>query len=454
VIAVRRLSVIVLGLLSILACEVDPPPPPSLDDVLGRFGVRQQVTSQGDSSRPEIRLFIDRSLSMRGFVEAGDSQYRRILDAVLDHAESSGCALHPFGFASGVEPLAGGGKLELALQSSFYDGLNTDFQGLFARAVPRPGEVSVIVSDFVQSAGGEDQRALVAAMNDHDAARWQVLLLAFRSAFRGWYYVETPGAAERRFHLDLDGVTAATGRPFYVLVLSSSRRDLEAFRRYVLADVHGDEELAPSQPALEAIDVEAVPAEPAGGAGRWSRSQQLERSLPAVSAGSGHVSSFIALGGDHDQLPPLRLAVAARARTPLRSMGDLAIEVAAKTRSRTGWRDKPSAVPRAEWAPPSKGRPMDGAALNTPDAGASFVISLDVPRPSRGAWDVYRVRVAPGEGNLLPPLWVESWTAYDDSLPANANRTLKLRLLVEALIRAIQERVPILDEFILVRRED
>ncbi len=448
-----RAIVCVAGLLAVSGCgDSGLPSAPTPEDFLPRFGVPPSAASAGEAERPKIRLYIDRSWSMRGFVEARGSRYQHVLSSLLDNAAASRCPFQPFGFDVKVEPLQGGGQS--AESPWFYNGLKTDLRRLFAQAAPRSGEVSVVMSDFVQSAGGEDQRALAAAVDGGDAAEWQVLLLAFRSAFHGWYFVEKPGAAEHKFQVDFDGATSATGRPFYLLVLAKRRRDLDSFRRYVLADIQDDEELQPSEPALRVADVQlATEARPAADeANRWSRSQQLEGDLHDVSGSAGHVNSFIALGEGSQRMPPLRLAVTASARTPLRSISDLEIERAAKERRRAGWLDRPAVEARAEWAPAPRTEKDGGK--DSPGADAGFVLTIPLARPAAGAWSLDRVRVTPGQGNLLPPLWVESWTAQDDSLPANANRTFKLRLLVEVLIRSIQERIPILDEFILVRRAE
>lgn len=441
-----------LALLATLGCGDTGTSSPSPNEFLPRFGLPRKLAEESGTERPEIRLYLDRSKSMRGFVEPRSSKYRQVLNLLLDRAAVSHCPFRAFGFADDVEVLSSGSQP--AETPSFYAGLHTDLRHLFVDAAPRIGAVSIVVSDFVQSADGDDQRALAAAVDGRDAAEWQVALLGFRSTFHGSYFVERPGATARVFPLDLDGATASAGRPFYLLVLARRRRDLDAVRRLLLADLKPDQELDPSEPALQVADVQLAPDGPATAEeeSRWSRSQQLEGDLRGAAGPYARVNSFIALGEDSERLPPLRLAVTASPRTPLRSISDLEIARSAKERRGGRWRDAPAFDARADWAP----APKVSKGGESPASGgeASFVLTLPLPRPADATYAIYRARVMPGQGNLLPPLWVESWTTDDDSTKDYGNRTFKLRLLVDVLIRSIQERVPILDEFILVRRAE
>jgi hypothetical protein len=72
------------------------------------------------------------------------------------------------------------------------------------------------------------------------------------------------------------------------------------------------------------------------------------------------------------------------------------------------------------------------------------------PAPPLKSWDIYRVRLRSGEGNLDPPAWARDWSTRNDQLTAQDNRTLHLEMLLEAMVRAVTENVILLDHFIAV----
>jgi hypothetical protein len=435
------------------SCRDDAlPRSPRLDEILQQFAVRRDDPPKPSEKPPEIRVFLDRSESMRGFAAAGGSRYQQVLGAILNHAVTSGGVLQIFGFAAGIERL---GVQTDPSEPRFYNGAETDFRDLFSYAAPRPGSVSIIISDFVQSVEGGDQRELIASLSRNQGGEnRQIQLLAFRSAFQGLYFVETRGSGARKFHVDLDGSSPLNSRPFYLLVIADSKNALEDARRYLFSDIRADQELKPCEAAFEVVDVHlASETRPTGTEeNRWSHSLQLEQKLWEVASGGGRINSFIALGDDYRPLPSLRVEIGARARTPLRSITDLQIQSEARTRDRTGWHPRTAVMPQVDWAPDGKGHPAVKETPIAPNSDWGFVLNLPLPWPPRDTWDVYRVRIEPGKGNLLPPLWVESYTTYDDSQPDNANRTLRFKIFVEALIRSIQEHVTVLDQYVLVRR--
>ena len=93
------------------------------------------------------------------------------------------------------------------------------------------------------------------------------------------------------------------------------------------------------------------------------------------------------------------------------------------------------------------------AAVNTsvtgkPD-GSEFTLAYSgLARPAPGSWDVYRVRMRAGTGNLAMPAWVRQWSTPSDVSPTAADKTLNIDLLVEAMVRAITEEIVFSDHFI------
>ena len=50
------------------------------------------------------------------------------------------------------------------------------------------------------------------------------------------------------------------------------------------------------------------------------------------------------------------------------------------------------------------------------------------------------------------PAWVRDWNTDDDSTPGVGNKTFRLSLLVEAMIRAITEDAPFCEQYICLGR--
>ena len=73
---------------------------------------------------------------------------------------------------------------------------------------------------------------------------------------------------------------------------------------------------------------------------------------------------------------------------------------------------------------------------------------MTLRKPEANSWDIYFVKMRAGDGNLSVPAWVSDWNTEDDTLAENGNRTFQLKLIAEAMINAISERV-VFCEYIL-----
>lgn len=454
----RQLALIVSLALPALACE-PLNRPPEVTEVLHQFGVSPE-SHEREQTPPKVRLYFDRSLSMRGFVAVDGSLYLRVVEALLDHAATTAAEVEQFGFDTQPR-LLGDAETSLAMTPGFYNGRDSNFQRLFAEAAPSPGKVSVVVSDLVQSVKGTDARALASALRDLGKANPEILLLAFRSAFQGKYYVEAPASQEKTLPIDFDGMSSHSGRPFYVLVLAASQEDLDFCRRNLYADFPAAERYLASEAAFEVVDLAPVP-EGEVHDNRWN----LFRKSTAVEVlPRGRTISLLALGPSQLSPPLLRLTMTVEKRAPLRSLVDLDWELSARALRQRKWETKETAglEPRLRWAPkppaPQEGgerreRPREETSSSEAKPETSEIwLELPVERPPSGGWDAYRLRMKPGAGNLLPPFWVEAWSTDDDGDPSQAHRTLQLDLFVEALIRSIQERVVLTDQLILLGKE-
>lgn len=418
-----------------------PPAPPKNADFLKAFQAERAAAPQAgkEPSRP-LHLYIDSSQSMRGFVANADSGYRNAIDFLLDRSATAGYPLEVFRFADGIAPL-GNVAASAVLEPSFYSGAETSFPNLLAHIGEdeRSGAISVIVSDLVQSGRTGDQRALVLAFQEVAKRGRQVVLLAFRSSFTGTYFVESRRQGRpKSLTLNLDGRTADRSRPFYMILIADRGTDLAEVRRYLLPDIQGNQEFDASSPALTVEGVEYVPPD-LGTMSLWNVYRVAE-SLPGV-VGHRATLSFMEIGNPTAETSPVRLGLKIPASGPqsnrlLRSPRDL--EFLAERRS----------FREGRWTKLQEVDLSPEALFRSADLGLTY----QVPRPAVSSWDVYRVRISPGPGNLRLPAWVEDWTTPDDSLEMWGNRTLKLDLFIEAMNRSIKEKVPLSDQFILFGR--
>lgn len=376
---------------------------------------------------------------MRGFVAVEASAYRRALDFLLDRSATAGYPLEVFQFSHKVTSLGNVGTATV-LDPAFYSGGETSFPNLLGHIVEsgEPGTISLIVSDVVQSGRTGDQRDLVLAFQKVAKAGKQVAMLAFRSAFRGTYWVESKRIGRTRFELNLDGRTSDQGRPFYVILIADTREELAEARRYLLPDIDGYEEFDASSPGLLVEDVAFVPPDLQGGA-LWN----LYRAAEKLPGGSGYRAalSFVEIGATAAETSPLRLRLKTPASGPqstgaIRSPGIMEFSVERRTYRNGRWSEIEAVPMRPE------------ALFKASDLDVTYPF----PRPRPMTWDVYRVRMSPGPANLRVPSWVDEWTTLDDSLEMWGNRTLKLDLFVEAMNRSIRERVPFTEQFILLGR--
>ena len=451
---------ITLTLLALVTSGCEPMSrPPEVQEVLENFGVTAKPEKRELTPPPRIRLYLDRSLSMRGFTAIDGSLYRRVVEALQDHAATTATEVQQFGFD--IEPrLLSAEEQTLAMTPGFYDGRASNFPRLLAEAAPAPGVVSIVVSDLVQSVSGTDARSLASALRDLGKTHPEVLLLAFRSAFQGTYYVEAPGSQQRSLQIDFDGMSQHTGRPFYVLVLAASPADLEFCRRNLYADLPAKERYLASEAAFEVVDLAPVPEREV----RDNRWNLFRRSTAVDELPRGRTISLLALGPSQLSPPALHLEITIEKRAPLRSLVDLDWELSARALRQGKWETKEitGLEPRLRWAPkppvPQGGerRERPREETSSPEAKpetSEIWLELPVERPPTGGWDAYRLRLQPGAGNLLPPFWVEAWSTDDDGDLSQAHRTLQLDLFVEALIRSIQERVVLTDQLILLGKE-
>jgi len=421
----------------------EPPPPPVGGEIVQRLDPGSAlVSNEAATTEPQrkILLYVDGSASMKGFVAQPPSTYWQALNFLLDRISTAKYDLGVHQFSDRVSDL-GNTSAASILSPAFYSGKETSFPLLFEHIAreTRREDVAIVISDLVQSGRTGDQRALVTAFQKLTLKKPAILLLAFRSAFQGTYFVEGRRIVGPKIQLNLDGRTPERARPFYVLLIAGSASGLEEARNLLLPDIGANEEFEASKPALALAAAEFLPPN-SGELPVWNAYRPVKK-LPLKSGVSVEALSFLEIS------PPV--VEPARLRLQLQCAGECAAS-ALRTPERLRFEITHSAQRGGKW---SAVKPVDSRAQALFSSDRKH-LSLDYafPRPQALSWDVYRVRVMPGTANLRAPLWVDEWTTSEDGTARLGHRTFKLDLFVEAMIRSIQEQIPISEHYLLLGR--
>ncbi len=408
--------------------------------VLDAFGVEPEEVDFATGARLPVRIYLDSSGSMQGFVKNRTSTYVRVAADMMGKAATADYDVEIFKFSNGIEAVTDNAS-EAMLYPAFYSGSTTKLGRILGRvADEKLGEhVTVVVSDFVHSAGGEDHLELVSAFRNLVEVSPAAILLAFRSSFEGRYWPSThPRSTNDPYILNTAEDRLTRGRPFYVLALAPTKAALKSFRDYVLDDLNPQHTFEPDRPPTSFKEVRFAPDYRQGST--WNRYNQfhLERSAGAIRRLVGYFVERQVTRGEGE----LRLKYEIETATPIKALEKLAVE-ARRVRFRghkvQGEPARLQLEPRIE-----------------PSAdGASLWIGYPLPRPeSPRSWEAFHIRLRGGEGNIGAPLWVEEWTTHDDRAPINSNRTLNFDLLIEAMVRSLTEEVVFCDQFIVIGRGD
>ena len=408
------------------------------------------VLPVGESPR-SLHVYVDSSKSMRGFVASPQAKYVDVLDRLLDDASSAGFRVTIDSFSESVKEMKNARSAAL-LDPSFYEGSETSFPNLFHHVANERGQgtISVVVTDMVQSGGSGDQRALLAALQEVTRSNPEILLLAFRSAFRGTYYIEGRKTARRQLDLSLDGTSREQSRPFYVLIIADNREDLAKVRQYLQPQADrttGEQlplELNATGPALTIESINLAPSS-SDAPVVWT-TLEAARSLPVIRRELPRFAlSFFEV--EPPATEPASLQLRLKVKHPpkeaeIRSADDLQFDI---------WRCSFKARRPSEVAPADVSW---GASLSSKDhQGLSDLnVSYQFPRPQPQTWDTYKIRIIPGPGNLLPPVWALDWSTLDDSSEKNGYRTLKLDVFIDTILRSIKEKVPFSEAYIILGR--
>lgn len=400
-------------------CGCHRPTGPSEADLNKKFPLAEETSSASGAS-PDLDVYVDDSGSMRGFVKTPHSIYRQVLRSIL--LSSTNAQLHV-----SVYPLSSDRSVTsepfTAIQSeSFYTGRDTPLAALLRKIAARPSHTAIVLTDLVQSERGTDNQMLQAALTDLASHKLELRLLAFRSDFAGEYFPEI-GTGPKRMDVRVSQAVPHAGRPFYLLVVAPNTSSMNKADNDILAGL----------PKLYAFDPSEAPFEISG----IKLSKQPEpRKSWAIYTGfkvlvrpARRVESGYTFGRTADAADVVDLPVTLSLHTKLPMHRAERVELMGEI---------------AEWSGSFQSSattliPVHGE-LHQEKGGTTMPIVLTVRRPKPTTWDIYRIRVRAGEGNLDVPDWVNEWSTEDDSIVEDANKTFQLSSFVQTLERVISER--------------
>src|SRR5437660_2596770 len=218
----------------------------AIEDLFRPFAVPQTEAK----ATQDLDVYVDGSMSMRGYASAEGSNYSRIIRELLQSAITAQFNLNVYKFTSTVTPVT---NLQLSQFQSpdFYNGRDTPLAALLSRLATSPTHTVIIVSDLVQSEGGVDSLGLVRSLTNLADKRPQMKLMAYRSSFIGEYYPENRARAKHgTIRLNAQQSLPGSGRPFYLLAIAPNAESMKRVDDYILTRLPAVQTLSPTAPPM------------------------------------------------------------------------------------------------------------------------------------------------------------------------------------------------------------
>jgi hypothetical protein len=370
---------------------------------------------------PALDIYIDDSGSMRGFATRQESNYLRVLQGTLLAATAAPFDLNVYPLSSNTSvPPA---PISQFSKASFYEKPDTPLVDLVSRIAQKPDHTAIVISDLVQSERQQnrDIQALIRVLRQLVEMRSEIRLFAFRSDFIGDYYPESQSKTAAKLAVDTSQSVPGAGRPFYLLVIAPNSTTMDKLSDYIVSRLYPANSFNPVYPAFEIHSMELTPSgsiKPG-----WTRYSKF---LIQDTDKRIFETSYAVVDPDtHSERIDLPVTVAMSRYAPMRTLEKM--EINGKM---------------ASWNPQSS----EAIPVTIPVSGVLSAESMTVQlrlmlkRPAPLTWDVYRLSLRPGPGNLSVPAWVRDWSTDDDSSASEANKTYRLGLLVQTMENAISER--------------
>jgi hypothetical protein len=309
-------------------------------------------------------------------------------------------------------------------EASFYNKADTPLVELITRIAAQPEHSAIVISDLVQSERQQsrDIQGLIAVLRQLVEKRSEIRLFAFRSDFTGDYYPESRTKAESKITVDASQNVPGAGRPFYLLVIAPNSTTMEKLSDYIVNRLYPANSFDPAHPALEISEIEITRS--GSDKPTWTR---YNRFVMRSAERREFDSAYVVVNPDvHSDRIDLPITVTMNQYAPVRRIEAIQIEGKMATWNPQSTAAISTTVPVSPglWSTDSK----------------TVQLKMKLKRPAPLAWDVYRLYLLPGQGNLEVPTWVRDWSTEDDSSIGEINKTYHLGLLVQTMENAISER--------------
>ncbi len=432
---------------------------PAFSDVLEAFNPgatssthqKTGITYPATNSSPmSLRVFVDCSIGMKGFVSLQASglrsNYLRVTQDMLSRV--SGAGYEPTWYCLGGQHTSGAVAGQSLLQPASYQSPTNSLGSLLGMVEQsgaqsdKPG-IDIVISDLAASETGESARRLATALREMDQQGRQLVLWGFRSSYVGEYTAASIQCGGKKTQLKLGQSLPGLGRPFYLLVSAPDSDSLKRWIGIFSGELLPAAEFVVSRPTVELTQAE-FPKRPVDETGKKEHSAKW---LP------DGVESLGPMQQDKSSEFPKRVysafAVKGARRFiiafPWKADLNLPLEDANET----------TTMPRkqiVDWPKKDVTRAPDDlkvtAEASLDEQHFTYTVSFPVPDTK---WRIYRIPLNAGD-KAKPPEWISDWSTTSDCDASAGNRTLQLHDVGQALVDVFLRDRPFVEHYIAVRR--
>ena len=421
--------ILVLSVFLFVQCNFLPIEKPSEETIRSLFDDPNGSMISYDSGdslavRPAIAVYIDGSESMRGFISMdssyiGGTAYTNFLRSFDAYARGSAEYLEWYKFGNEIQRMRGCN--DAIKQTWFYDQSHTKLGQLVQHLSELPYEALpksiLIITDGIQSTPeGEDFREVVGSMSAWLSKGFWLDIFMLRSEFIGAVFAESQGGVR----LGVYSWNEYGRRPFYVYLMSPT----EDCHKQVKARLHaieGDSSLAQiSLSAQKLFDITKlkfkVPANTVGG---------KPNGLGNFTASSNVQYLYWQDGNKLNSSGELRAIIQL---APVLGQEDflLTSDGLTFTAEAIGL-DDGDAISESSVS-------LIYGSSREKKRSSILICGFNFGRLDEDGWLVYRIKLYPGAGTVIPPRWVSETSTDSDTRIDFFSRTPYLRELIMSLM--------------------
>ena len=401
---------------------------------------------QRNSNIEQIKLYLDASQSMQGFI-GGESYYTD----VLRHLVSVPTSIAPikfFKFGTNISEMKD--EFWSAMHSvEFYDQADTQLSLVISDFSSRkPGHnpnttLFLILTDATQSYDGYNLISMTNAISQWVDKGYTVEIIGFRSPFHGTIYSEMNQGI--KFTYNSTEENEATYRPFYVFVFAPTLQSIRDFNRILQQSGVKGCFFNPTDPLIERCEVEldTHQFDSESPLNLYKKDKMVQNSQASSTI------TYLTWKGPRkrDETAQIKAKFNYQLRSEnqvsFRNLKELKTEVKCIYFANNEW-EKVKAednLPYPEIVPSSQN-------ISPPDYYLDIFWSF--PKPQKSGWYAYQIRFFPEIGSLDTPSWVKDWSTDKDDEYQYGNRTLYLSNLVMNLINKVTAKQQLTDFYIII----